>query len=170
VDKEKDMETIYSAHAKSVYKYIFSLCGNSGLAEELTQETFYRAVCSLDSYNGSCKVFTWLCQIAKHIWYQEIDRKKRRPATELTREMIETISGGSMTPEESAVKKESRAELYQKIHNLEEGMKEVMLLRLSGDFSFREIGEITGRDENWARVTFYRGKQKIMKGMRHDEL
>ena len=72
----QDMDLIYKEHAKSVFKYLVSLSRDIDLAEELTQETFYRAIYSLDTYNGSCKVSVWLCQIAKHIWYQELEKQK----------------------------------------------------------------------------------------------
>ncbi len=94
-----NMEQIYKEHAKSVYRYLFSLVHDEEWAEELTQETFYRAVYSIDTYDGSCKVYVWLCQIAKHIWYQELEKKKKRQNTRIARRFAVTghITGGYRT-------------------------------------------------------------------------
>ena len=156
----RDFERLYQEYAKQVYKYLFSLCHNDQLAEDLTQETFYQALKSLDSYNGTCKVYVWLCQIAKHIWYQELSKKGRAPVTEITME----LPSKAPTPEDNIILRDNKMNLFKELHRLAEPMREVMYLRLTGEFSFREIGEILGKDETWARVTFYRGKQKIMKG------
>ena len=143
---EKDFEE----YGMFVFKYLMSLCGNADLAEELTQETFYRAIRSSGKFDGNCKVSTWLCQIAKHIWYQELDRRRRKKTEPLQ-------ENGTM-------------EVIKAVHILEESGKEVFLLRITGGFSFKEIGEICGRNENWARVTFYRAKQRIIKEVGRDEM
>ena len=59
----------------------------------------------------------------------------------------------------------NRLEILKKLHSFQEPFREVMYLRLFGDLSFREIGEVLGRTENWARVTYYRGKEKLKKEM-----
>jgi RNA polymerase sigma-70 factor (ECF subfamily) len=154
------MDMLYKQHARKVYKYLFSLCHNEDLAEELTQETFYRALYSINTYNGSCTIYVWLCQIAKHIWYQEIEKRKKTT----TEPLYEEIQSAEASPENKLVLAQNKLELFRALHSLDEPMREVMYLRLTGEFSFREIGEILHKDETWARVTFYRGKQKIMKG------
>ena len=154
------VDDIYQEYATLVYKYIYSLCHNENLAEELTQETFYQAVKSQKSYNGTCKVSTWLCQIAKHLYYQEIDRRKRKGTSPL----VKTIVSKEQGPDERVIQRDTVLELYKRVHILDEVSKEIFLLRVMGDLSFREIGNIFGKTENWARVTFYRAKQKIMKG------
>ena len=133
-------------------------------AEELTQETFYQAVRSANKYDGSCKISTWLCQIAKHLWYQELDRRRRRGTEPLSEVEEAAMAADTATPEQRVSIKDEKMELFRKIHVLSETEKEVVLLRLTGAFSFAEIGDIVGRTENWARVTFYRAKQKIMRG------
>lgn len=152
-----DMEQIYREHAKSVYKYLLSITHNESLSEELTQETFCRAVYSINTYNGSCKISVWLCQIAKHIWFQELDRQAKYKAENISEDIPATV-----TPEDLVVWASEKAVLYKAIHLLGEQMKEVVLMRLSGELSFAEIGEIMEKNENWARTTFYRAKQKIM--------
>ncbi|EHQ88558.1 RNA polymerase sigma factor [Desulfosporosinus youngiae] len=151
------IEEIYKEHARSVYKFLLSLSHDADTAEELTQETFYRAVYSIDKYDGICKISVWLCQIAKHVWYQELRKRNRQTAQELTEDIPD-----SSTPEQSALLARDKLSLYKAIHTLSEPMREVVHMRLSGEFSFSEIGEVLGKSENWARTTFYRAKQKIM--------
>lgn len=157
---EKDFEE----YGMFVFKYLMSLCGNADLAEELTQETFYRTIRSSGKFDGNCKVSTWLCQIAKHIWYQELDRRRRKK----TEPLQENGTGDGL--ENDYCRKEQTMEVMKAVHILEESGKEVFLLRITGGFSFKEIGEICGRNENWARVTFYRAKQRIMKEVGRDEM
>ena len=154
-----DMDAAYREYAVMVYKFLLSLCYEEELAEELTQETFYQAVRSVDRYDGSCKVSTWLCQIAKHLWYREIERRKRKGTSELTADM-ESLE---KPVEEQLTLKEEKMELFRKVHVLDEISKEIVLLRVTGAFSFKEIAELFGKNENWARVTYYRAKQKILK-------
>lgn len=156
-----EMNGIYEEHAQRVFKYLMILCKDEHLAEELTQETFYRAIKSSDRYDGTCKVSTWLCQIAKHIWYQEIDKKKRKKTHELSEDIVST----NTCIEEDICLKERKMELMKQVYKLDQISKEVVLLRITGAFSFREIGELFNKNENWARVTFYRAKQKIGKGV-----
>ena len=162
----QDMDRLYREHAKTVYRFSASLCHDEKLAEELTQETFYRALRSIHTYNGTCKVSVWLCQIAKHIWYQELEKKNKTRSESLR----EDIPQADSSPDDAVILGEEKLSLFKALHLLEEPMREVMYLRLTGEFSFREIGEILGKEETWARVMFYRGKQRIMKGMSRDEM
>ncbi len=162
----QEMESLYREYAKQVYKYLFTLCHNADLAEELTQETFYRALKSSKNYDGTCKIYVWLCQIGKHVWYQELDRQRRRG----TAELVDDIVASEKNLEEAAILRDEKMRLFRLLHRLEEPVREVMYLRLTGEFSFKEIGELLGRDETWARVTFYRGKQKLMKWRDNDEM
>lgn len=155
-----DMDVIYREYADPVFKYLMTLCNDEDTAQELTQETFYQAVRSAGRYDGSCKVFTWLCQIAKHLWYRELERRRRKGTTELN----ENLASSGADLSETVSIREEKMELFRKVHILDETAKEVVLLRITGAFSFREIGDIFGKNENWARVTFYRAKQKLVKG------
>lgn len=155
-----NVDDIYKEYVEMVFKYLLSLCNNEDIAEELTQETFYRAIKSANRYDGTCKVSTWLCQIAKHLWYQEIDKRKRKQTSMID----DNIVSDKINFEERLCLVEQKMQLIKQVHNLGETAKEVVLLRVTGAFSFREIGEVFNKNENWARVTFYRAKQKIMKG------
>ncbi|MGN0485596.1 MAG: RNA polymerase sigma factor [Dorea sp.] len=155
-----NLDAAYKEHARMVYCFLKSLCYDDETAEELTQETFYQAVRCANKYDGTCKVSTWLCQIAKHLWYREQERRKRKG----TKLLDDNLISDKKLPDEEVCIREEKMELFRKVHVLDETAKEVVLLRVTGAFSFREIGEIFGKSENWARVTFYRAKQKIMKG------
>lgn len=159
-----NMDLVYRDYAQYVFKYLLTLCMEEHTAEELTQETFYQAVRGADKYDGSCKISTWLCQIAKHLWYQELDRRRRRAADPLSEVEEAAMAADTATPEQQVSIRDEKMELFRKIHVLSETEKEVVLLRVTGAFSFAEIADIVGRTENWARVTFYRAKQKIMRG------
>lgn len=146
---------------KAVYKYLFCLTHNADLSEELTQETFYQAMKGIDSFRGDCKISVWLCQIAKRLWYKELNRQKHKevPLEDITDEVT---SFGSV--ENDYLLNVEKVELFRMLHNIDIATREVMYLRLTGELSFGEIGSIMGKSETWARVTFYRGKQKLTKG------
>ena len=148
-----NMEEIYQAHARTVYKFLLSQCHDADLAEELTQETFYQAVRSIDRFNGSCKVSVWLCQIAKHLWYQHL--RKRKPEEPLPEDGLP----GPSAEEDVLTRQGHLADPCPAPQT-----REVVYLRAFGGLSFREIGDVLGRTETWARVTFYRGKEALRKG------
>ena len=152
----QNMDEIYEECFETVYKYLFCLTHNSDISEELTQETFYRAVKKIDTYNGKCKISVWLCQIAKHLWYNQCRKNKRIVDTDETFDIEDP-----QNLEEQFIAGEEKVLLYKKMQNLDEKTREVMYLRITGELSFKEIGEILGKTENWARVTFYRGKSKL---------
>ena len=159
-----DMSEIYQDHARTVYKFLLSQTHDPDLAEELTQETFYQAVRSIDRFDGGCKVSVWLCQIAKHLWYQHLRKHRREvPMPEDPPELP------APSAEEGALEREGKLELLRLIHDLPEEPREVVYLRVFGGLSFREIGDICGRTETWARVTFYRTKEKLRNGGADDE-
>lgn len=158
------MEQLYKENAKIVYHYLWSLCHDPDLSEDLTQETFLRAYQSLERYDNSCKLSTWLCQIAKHLYYQWLAKNKREIPTE--------PPPGPCTkprPEDACLSRLELLDILKEMQRLPGQMREVIYLRISADLSFREIGEILGRSENWARVNFYRGKEMLIKAARAAE-
>lgn len=152
----QNIEEIYKEHSNTVYKYLFCLTGNEDLSEELTQETFAIAVKEIKKFKGNCKVSVWLCQIAKHLWYKELKKKKRN----ISMEEISDIQD-SENLENLIINKEEKLKLFKDIQKLDEKSKELIYLRMVGNLDFTEIGEILGKTANWARVNFYRAKQKI---------
>ncbi|MFB9752661.1 RNA polymerase sigma factor [Paenibacillus hodogayensis] len=156
------MEQLYETYAQTVFKYLFSITQDADLAEELTQETFYQAMKTIHQFRGECKMSVWLCQIAKRAWYRELNKSKKTPS--LSMETLETSLRAERSLEADVLHTEDKLALFRLLHQLDEKTREVMYLRLSGELSFAEIGDIVGQSETWARVTFYRGKQKMTKG------
>ena len=150
----RDMEEIYRQYARTVYRYLVSLCHDPELAEELTQETFCQAIRTVDTYDGRCRMSTWLCGIAKNALRTHL---RKHPPTE----QIDDLPLSVPSAEAEAVGAEARLRLMRRLHALPEPGREVVDLRVFGDLSFREIGEVLNRTENWARVTFYRAKDKL---------
>lgn len=149
---------IYEKHAEQVFKYIITLCRNADVAEELTQETFYEAIRSIDNYNGQCKMSVWLCQIGKHTYYKYVDKQVKQADQLQFNEQVNSI-------EHDIIASENKIEIFRMVHLLDEPYKEIVLLRLLGGLSFKEIGDVHQRNENWARVSFYRAKLKLREGV-----
>lgn len=155
-------DQIYQQYAQRVYKFLMSLTGDEDVAEEVLQETFYQAIKNIHKYDGSCKITTWLCAIAKN---QLLIYRRKNPITE------EYDNDSQQTPstEDQVIQSIQKADLLKLIHTFNEPFREILYLRIFGELSFREIGEIFGKTENWARVTFYRSKEKLRKGIEKDE-
>lgn len=155
----QNIEKIYENYAGIVYKYIFCLTKNEDLTEEIVQDTFLVAVENIDKFKGESKISTWLCQIAKYKWYERLKKQKYKrilPIEELEKDQsLENIL------EEDFLLREDRKEIFKKLQKLDEETRNVMYLRILGEFSYDEIAEIVGKTPNWARVTFFRGKQKL---------
>ena len=151
-----DFEEVYRLYFRDVYKYALSLSRNEAVAEEITQETFFKALKYMDSFKGECRVYVWLCQIAKNTYFTLCKRDK---IFDPDAEMEALASEDRM--EDSLLAKETAFEIHRILHDLEEPYKEVFSLRTFGELSFRQIGELFGKTENWARVTYHRAKLKI---------
>ena len=157
---QQNTEQMYEENFSKVYKYLFCLTHDADLTEELTQETFYQAMKGIHNFRGDCKLSVWLCQIGKRLWYRELERRKRELVP--LEEVESTLTSERL--EDNYLLNLDKVDMFRRLHELEGKTREVMYLRLTGELSFAEIGEILGESENWARVTFYRGKQKIVKG------
>ena len=149
-----DMEQMYQQYAQTVYRFLLSKVRNADLAEELTQETFYQAIRSSGKYDGTSKVSTWLCGIAKNVL---LTYNRKHP----TMEDIDEQPLISPSAEQEAMTQTTHLDLLKKVHDLSEPYREVLLLRVYGGLSFREVAEVMGKTENWARVTFYRAKEQL---------
>lgn len=161
-----DIEEMCKKYYNSVFKYLISLTHDISLSEELTQETFLVAIKEIDKFKNKCTITTWLCVIAKHLYYKETKRITKFKVEELDEKDIQEISF-----EEKYFLDEEKIELYKKIQQLDEVTQKLMYLRLLG-FSFKEIANITGRNESWAKVVYHRGKKelgKLLKGGKTDE-
>lgn len=158
----QSMDEIYREHAQMVYRYLLSKTGNPDVSEEITQETFYLAVKGIDRFDESCKVSTWLIAIAKNALYAWL---RKNPATEPLENADDMITASA----ESVFSNENgQIEIIKMIRLLPEDTREVMYMRLLGGLSFRQIGEIMQKTENWARVTYFRGREKIKKELENE--
>lgn len=162
----ESFEQIYSLYFKDVYRYILSLCRDVTEAEEITQETFYQAMKSMQSFRGDCKMTVWLCQIAKHIYFahqRKLKRKVEQPLDEVLSNSESALI--SPAPELCLFDEADAMSIHEHLHHLEEPYKEVFMLRVFGELSFKKIAHIFGKTENWARVTYHRAKIKIISEM-----
>ena len=156
-----DFDRAYRENAEIVYRYVFSLTRNADLAEEVTQQTFYEALRHPENYRGDAALSTYLCGIAGNLMKKELARRAKENHVPIE-DMADLPGDGSA--EDTAVGNLNRQDLFRRIHALPERTREVVYLRLSGELPFSEIGAILGESETWARVTFYRAKQKLMEG------
>ena len=151
-----NFEQIYRLYFRDVYTFMLSLSHNESIAEEITQETFYKALQNIDQYKAECKMSVWLCQIAKNTYFTYLEKQKRlHPAL--------TEQQDDKSVEQQFLKKEKAFYLHKLLHRLDEPYKEVFTLRVFGELPFAEISQLFGKTESWARVTFHRAKQKIQK-------
>ena len=151
----QSLEEIYVLYSKKIFLFLLSKTNNELLAEGLTQETFFQAIQCIDRFKGDSSVLTWLCGIAKNVWLKYLRKHQELLTAEDEVPEIEDKNEINVQWEQK--------EILQLIHSMNEPMREVMYLRLISNLSFSEIGEIIGKTENWTRVTFFRGKQKIVK-------
>lgn len=151
--KNSQIDEIYRKNAAMIYKYLCGLTQDTYLAEELTQETFFQAIRGIDKFRGDCKISVWLCQIAKNLWYKELQKRNSHQTAELD----DTIPSRENV-EYRCLNQLEKLEVFRLMHNLDDTTREVMYLRLAGDLQFSEIAAIMGKTESWARVTHYRGK------------
>lgn len=161
------MEEIYKKYSRIVYNYLYSLTQNIELSEELTQETFYSVINGIKNFKNECSINVWLCQIAKNKWKDYISKSKKLKLIPFDDTIEITLSDNNI--EYSIDSKNEIIQLYKKIHELDEKTREVFYLRIKGELSFKEIGEILNKTEEWARITFYRGKIKLKEALNDEQ-
>lgn len=161
-------EQIYSSYLEDVYKYVFSLCRDPAESEEITQETFYQALRSISSFRGDCKLIVWLCQIAKHIYFGRLKKGKRLTALPPEDLILCPDSRSAPSLEQRLLEESDAMAIHRHLHDLEEPYKEVFMLRVFGELSFKKIGDLFGRTECWARTTYHRAKVKLIDKMEEE--
>lgn len=149
-----DFERVYAEYFSDIYRFALGLCRDPGLAEEITQETFFRALKKIHTHDPEKSLSAWLCQIAKNIWYS-ICRKKGRE-TELPENPADEEDIAAQFEDG-----ETALSIHAVLHGLPEPYREVFWLRVFGELSYRQIGNLFGKSESWARVTYYRAKLQI---------
>lgn len=151
---------IYQAYCGDVFRYLFKLCGSKELAEDLTSETFLKALGAIDSFRGQCSVRVWLCQIGKNCYYSYLRKNKAQFLP------CELPNPDDLPDPAGAVEQRDEAfRIHAALHRMAEPYKEVFSLRVFGELTFRQIGALFDKSENWACVTFYRAKKKIQEEM-----
>lgn len=159
-----DFEEVYAKEFPVVYKYLLALCGNPSTAEELTQETFYRAIQNIGTFRGTCKLSVWMCQIGKNLYLSQLRRERSHDSTYLGD--IDPQQTAHPDPEETLLRRDTAMMLHRRLHALPEPYREVFSLRTLGELSFAQIGELFEKSESWARVTYHRAKLKLKEDMK----
>ena len=155
----KDIEEMYRSYALPVKRYVLGLCGDSTLADDITADTFNKAIHHIDSFKEG-KMLTWLCAIARNTYLDYISKKEYSNEV-ITEEMTTQLTDDKESTEEKIIIKDERMQLYRMIYKLDTEQKDIVYLRIFGELSFKEIGDILGKSENWVRVNFYRSKNKL---------
>ncbi len=158
-----DFEAIFRENRDFIYRYLQALCRDAQLAEELTQETFFRAYMNLSAVRQPEKIPIWLCQIAKNTYFAWYRQQKRLAPLEDCWQLP-----GGESPEAAYLQKELTQAAMDALGSLEEPYKNVLILAIFGEMSLKAVSELFGKSESWARVTFHRGKQKLLERMRND--
>jgi len=151
-----ELERLYNTYFKDVYLYVYSLSGNKHIAEDITSETFLKAINSIDSFKGTCDVRVWLCQIAKNSYYSYLRKNKNTVSIDTLPEQEDGLD-----IEKKISDSEESMRIHEILHSLNEPYKEVFTLRVFGELSFKQIASLFGKSENWACVTYHRAKNKV---------
>ena len=154
-----EFEQIYSTYFKSVYLYVRQLSGDEYIAEEITNETFFKAMRSLDSFRGDCDIRVWLCQIAKNCYYSFLKKAGRINRVE-DAELL-NIPSQDDTVEERILQKDEANQIQKILHGIPDPYKEVFMWRIFAELSYKQIGQIFNKSENWACVTYHRARNMI---------
>lgn len=154
-----EFEQIYNTYFKSVYRYIWQLSGDEHIAEEITSETFFKAIKSIDSFRGECDMRVWLCQIAKNTYLSYL--KKNSRTTNIDEAEIQKIADPNAFVDEQISTQDEAQQIRKILHKMSEPYKEVFMWRVFGELSFKEIGDLYGKTDNWACVTYHRARKMI---------
>lgn len=163
--KNVEFNALYEQHAEQVYRFLLRLCADPHLAEDLMQDTFLKAMEKIETFDNRCKFTTWLCQIAKNTYYDNLKKKKRHAIISLP-DNETALEEDSL--EEKLIEKETVHEIRKIIHQLQEPYKEVFLLRFYAELSFKEIGQIFDKSQVWGRVTYLRAKDMVLSRLENE--
>lgn len=161
------MDAIYIKYCKCVYNFLYKLTNDIELSEELTQETFYTAIKKINTLNKKERIRTWLYQIAKNKWKDYL-KKNKKANIDLDENTVENLVA-NYDIEEDMIAKDNIIEFYKKIHMLDIDTREIIYLKIIRNFTFKEISQILGKNEEWARTKFYRGKLKLKESLQDEK-
>ena len=154
-----EFEKIYSTYFKSVYLYVMQLSGNENIAEEITSETFFKAINSVDSFRGDCDMRVWLCQIAKNTYFSY--SKKNKKVLSIDESGLQNVADPDARIDVQIGEQEEARLIRKILHDMSDPYKEVFMWRVFGELSFKEIGNLYGKTDNWACVTYHRARKMI---------
>ena len=154
---KKEFDEIYRLYADDIYRFLLKLTQNEAISQDILQETMLKAIISADKFKENCSIKTWLCTIAKNEYYNYLKRSDNKNLA-----LDEELQSHENTLDNYFSDRMQALELHSVLHNLEEPYKEIFTLRVFAELKFNEIGKIFGKSENWARVTFFRAKEKII--------
>ena len=161
---DETLEKMYETCYMKVYSFVMTLAGNKDTAQEITQETFFRAMTSKQQFRGESQQLSWLCAIAKNLYTDQL-RQRSRFADELPED-----SPDSSSIEQTLADEDQSFRIHKALHELEEPYKEVFQLRVFGELSFKQVGDIFRKTESWARVTYHRARMKLKERLDNDEV
>ncbi len=156
--KNNDFDEIYRLYAGDVYHFALGLCRSPELAEDIVQDTMLNAVKSIDRFDGRCSLKTYLCTIARNLYLNHVKKAESR---NLPLDDVPEIPDGD-SPEQKTLDKLQARQIHRALHQLDEPYKEVFSLHVFAELKFRDIGELFDKSDNWARVIFFRAKEKII--------
>ena len=157
--KVMEFEQIYNKYFKSVYRYIRKLSGDEHVAEEITSETFLKSMKSIGDFHGECDMRVWICQIAKNTYYSYLKKSKRIASVDET-ELQSIVDPNASIEEQIGIQDETQ-QIRKILHTMPEPYKEIFMWRVFGELSFKEIGDLYNKTDNWACVTYHRARKMI---------
>lgn len=160
-----ELDEIYRLYAGDVYRFALRLCHDEALAQDIVQDTMLKAVKSIDKFDGKCSLKTYLCTIARNLYFNHLKRAENRNLP--LDEAVEAVSGVSV--EQQTLDKLQAQQIHKALHRLDEPYKEVFTLRVFAELKYSEIGSLFGKTDSWARVIFFRAKEKILAVMEKED-
>ena len=154
-----EFEQIYSTYFKSVYLYVMQVSGNEHIAEEITSETFFKAINYIDSFRGDCDMRVWLCQIAKNTYFSYL--KKNKKVLSIDESDLQNVADPDAGIDVQIGEQEEARLIRKILHDMSDPYKEVFMWRVFGELSFKEIADLYGKTDNWACVTYHRARKMI---------
>jgi len=164
-EMKEELDEIYRLYAGDVYRYLFSLCRNEHLAQDLLQDVMLKAVTGFDKFRGDSSVKTWLFTIAKNLYLNHVKRADNRNLP-----IEEEVLRSEDNLEERIMDQSQALHIHRLVHSLDDPYREVFTLRVFAELKFDDIGAVFGKTGNWARVSYYRAKEKILSMMKEDQI
>ena len=165
----KAFETLYREYYQKAYAFLYSLCADATLAEDLTQETFLHAYTSFHKFRGDCEVFTWLAAIGKHVYFKYLKKKKLHLDAANLELVAQSYLQNEDSPEEHIHRKDVEKAVRKVVENIPKKYRDVVLLRIYAELPFSQIAQSLKISESSAKVIYFRAKKMLMEVLK-DEL